>query len=297
MNDIQITGVDSSLGEVIRDDVRDLKQFLDNILAVSDQTIVRNLIEETEVLLEKAKDNSKTYQERYDAFDILNNSWFNLWEQYNTTPGAVDLVQSIHHLTDYSLAYTYLFLSLSQINEGRIGEYSIDSQRVVDGFLLLSEIIDVFVDYFSSEELKQIRNGAINARSLCLRDVREYFESDLKSSHIKTNLRAYSSLIVWKIDEQIQKVALSTNKKSKDIPEFLYDREEFARRGEEIYDTQIRPQVEENNYGRIVAIDIETGAFELADDTVTASQQLLEKYPGAQIWRMRIGHEAVYSLK
>jgi hypothetical protein len=71
MNDIQITGVDSSLGEVIRDDVRDLKQFLDNILAVSDQTIVRNLIEETEVLLEKAKDNSKTYQERYDAFDIL----------------------------------------------------------------------------------------------------------------------------------------------------------------------------------------------------------------------------------
>jgi hypothetical protein len=144
------------------------------------------------------------------------------------------------------------------------------------------------VDYFSSEELKQIRNSAINARSLCLRDVREYFESDLKSSHLETNLRAYSSLIVWKIDEQIQKVALSNNKKNKDIPELLYDREEFARRGEEIYDTQIRPQVEENNYGRVVAIDIETGAFELADDTVTASQQLLEKYPGAQIWRMRI---------
>jgi hypothetical protein len=297
MNDIQITGVDSSFGEVIRDDVRNLRQFLDNTLAVSDQTIIRNLIEETEFLLEKAKDSSKTYRERYDAFSVLNNSWFSLWKKYNTTPEAIDLVRSIHHLTDYFVAYTYLFLSLSQINEGRVGEYSIDTQRVVDGFLLLSEIIDVFVDYFSSEELKQIRNGAMSARSLCLRDVREYFESDLESSHLETNLKAYSSLIVWKIDEQIQKVASSNNKKSEVIQELLHDKEEFARRGEEIYDTQIRPQVEENNYGRIVAIDIETGAFELADDTVAASQQLLGKCPGAQIWRMRIGHEAVYSLK
>gem|GEM_PF-3033773 len=29
--------------------------------------------------------------------------------------------------------------------------------------------------------------------------------------------------------------------------------------------TQVRPQVEEGNCGKIVAIDIETGAFEVAD--------------------------------
>jgi len=41
----------------------------------------------------------------------------------------------------------------------------------------------------------------------------------------------------------------------------LYSQEEFARRGKEIYESQVRPQVEEGNHGKIVAIDIETGAF------------------------------------
>ena len=54
-----------------------------------------------------------------------------------------------------------------------------------------------------------------------------------------------------------------------------YSKEEFARRGHEIYESQIRSQVEEGNYGRIVAIDIETGAFEVADDGLKAAKQLL----------------------
>lgn len=54
-----------------------------------------------------------------------------------------------------------------------------------------------------------------------------------------------------------------------------YSKEEFARRGHEIYESQIRSQVEEGNYGRIVAIDIETGAFEVADDSLKAAKQLL----------------------
>ena len=33
-----------------------------------------------------------------------------------------------------------------------------------------------------------------------------------------------------------------------------YGKEEFARRGDEIYETQVRSQVEESNYGKIVAI-------------------------------------------
>jgi hypothetical protein len=44
-----------------------------------------------------------------------------------------------------------------------------------------------------------------------------------------------------------------------------YSKEEFARRGDEIYETQVRPQVEAGNHGKIVAINIETGAFEVAD--------------------------------
>jgi hypothetical protein len=53
-----------------------------------------------------------------------------------------------------------------------------------------------------------------------------------------------------------------------------YSKEEFAQRGNALYEAQIRSQVEEGNQGKIVAINIETGAFELADDTITATDHL-----------------------
>jgi hypothetical protein len=73
-----------------------------------------------------------------------------------------------------------------------------------------------------------------------------------------------------------------------------YSKEEFARRGNEIYESQLRSQVEEENHGKIVAIDIETGAFEIANDTMTASDRLLERLPDAQIWCIRIGYKGVH---
>jgi hypothetical protein len=73
-----------------------------------------------------------------------------------------------------------------------------------------------------------------------------------------------------------------------------YSKEEFQERGDEIYESQVRPQVEEGNRGKIVAIDIETGAFELADTTIAAVDRLYERYPDAQPWVIRIGHRAVY---
>jgi hypothetical protein len=42
------------------------------------------------------------------------------------------------------------------------------------------------------------------------------------------------------------------------------------------------------------ANDIETGAFEIADSIVTASEHLLNRVPDAQTWFIRIGHQAVY---
>jgi hypothetical protein len=73
-----------------------------------------------------------------------------------------------------------------------------------------------------------------------------------------------------------------------------YSKEEFARRGHEIYEFQVRSQVEESNYGKIVAIDIETGAFEVGEDSLAAAKQLLIRYPDAQIFGIRIGHQAVH---
>jgi hypothetical protein len=73
-----------------------------------------------------------------------------------------------------------------------------------------------------------------------------------------------------------------------------YSKEEFARRGDEIYESQVRPQVEEGNHGKIVAIDIETGAFEVADTPMVAVDRLYEREPDAQPWVIRIGHRAVF---
>jgi peptide subunit release factor RF-3 len=73
-----------------------------------------------------------------------------------------------------------------------------------------------------------------------------------------------------------------------------YSKEEFAQRGNALYDSEIRSQVEEGNHGKIVAIDIETGAFEVADNTIEATDRLYERVPDAQPWVIRIGHRTVY---
>jgi hypothetical protein len=47
------------------------------------------------------------------------------------------------------------------------------------------------------------------------------------------------------------------------------------------------------NEGKIVAIDIETGAFEVDENVVPVTNRLFEQYPEAQSWVIRIGHLAV----
>ncbi len=52
----------------------------------------------------------------------------------------------------------------------------------------------------------------------------------------------------------------------------------------------IHPQIEVGNHGKIVAIDIETGDFEVANSTLLAVDKLYERNPDAQPWVIRIGH-------
>ena len=68
-----------------------------------------------------------------------------------------------------------------------------------------------------------------------------------------------------------------------------YSKEEFAQRGDEIYDRAIRPQVESENKGKFVAIDIETGAWEMDADELIAGDRLTARIPDAQTWMVRVG--------
>ena len=68
-----------------------------------------------------------------------------------------------------------------------------------------------------------------------------------------------------------------------------YSKEEFAIRGDEIYERELHPILEKGNEGKFVAIDIETGAYEVDADELAASDRLLARVPNAQIWLRRIG--------
>lgn len=68
-----------------------------------------------------------------------------------------------------------------------------------------------------------------------------------------------------------------------------YTKEEAARRGDEIYDRDVRSQLEPQHNGEIVAIDLDTGAWEVNSDQDTAADRLEARLPDAQIWVVRVG--------
>ena len=70
-------------------------------------------------------------------------------------------------------------------------------------------------------------------------------------------------------------------------------KEEHARRGSELYE-KLRSQLKPIHQGKIVAIDVESGEFEIADQTLQAADQIRTRYPEAQIWFVRVGHRAVH---
>ena len=70
---------------------------------------------------------------------------------------------------------------------------------------------------------------------------------------------------------------------------------EIVERGKAIYREQLQAILEPSQRGRFVAIDVETVAYEVADETMNAMDQLQERVPEAQIWVERIGFP--YSFK
>ena len=73
--------------------------------------------------------------------------------------------------------------------------------------------------------------------------------------------------------------------------------EEIDRLGRSWYDNKLRPLVEtENNVGKIISIDVETGDYAIADDLIAAGDRVLSRHPNAAIYGVRIGYNAVYAL-
>jgi hypothetical protein len=75
-----------------------------------------------------------------------------------------------------------------------------------------------------------------------------------------------------------------------------YSREEFARRGDAIYEKDVRPQLKPADEGKFAAIDIDSGMYELDRDELKAGNRLRARLPDAQIWMVRIGHRSVHRI-
>jgi 23S rRNA maturation mini-RNase III len=75
-----------------------------------------------------------------------------------------------------------------------------------------------------------------------------------------------------------------------------YSAEETARRGDAIYERDIRSHVEKTHRGKVVAIDVDSSAYVVADNAFAASERLLAQHPDAEIWCVRIGHQALHRL-
>ena len=72
-----------------------------------------------------------------------------------------------------------------------------------------------------------------------------------------------------------------------------YSIDEIGRRGDEIYDRNIRAEVESKHDGKIVAIDVDTGFHALGETHLAAAEPLFAKNPEAEIWFIRVGRRAV----
>ena len=74
-------------------------------------------------------------------------------------------------------------------------------------------------------------------------------------------------------------------------------REETARLGKELYERDIRRRVEANHHGEIVAIDVDSGSWVVADGEIAAVDRLRETRPGAvNVLCERVGYRALRSF-
>jgi hypothetical protein len=77
----------------------------------------------------------------------------------------------------------------------------------------------------------------------------------------------------------------------------LLSREEVARRAKQLYESGIRQEVEtEDNIGKMVIIDIETGAYEVDETGLKAARNLSAKHPYSRLFGICIGYNVAASF-
>ena len=80
------------------------------------------------------------------------------------------------------------------------------------------------------------------------------------------------------------------------MPHPRFTNEEIARRGEEIYAARLRSVLEKDHHGEVVVMDVESGDYEIKQDSPAANKRALAKHPGAVLYGIRVGFPFVESI-
>ena len=72
--------------------------------------------------------------------------------------------------------------------------------------------------------------------------------------------------------------------------------EELDRLGGEIFDRRVKPTLRPEDHGKFVAIDVDTGEYEMDEDDYTALMRLRTRIPEADTWLMCAGYPTTYRI-
>ncbi len=73
--------------------------------------------------------------------------------------------------------------------------------------------------------------------------------------------------------------------------------EEIERLGEEMIDRRIKPRLVPDDDGKFIAVDVDTGDFELDKDDYSAVMRLRTRRPDAEVWLGRAGYSTAYKIR
>ena len=73
--------------------------------------------------------------------------------------------------------------------------------------------------------------------------------------------------------------------------------EEVARLGADIFNRQVRPALRPEDDGKFVAVDLDTGQYEVDEDDYAAVTRLRARRPEAEVWLGRVGQPAAYRMR
>jgi len=76
------------------------------------------------------------------------------------------------------------------------------------------------------------------------------------------------------------------------MPNLTMSREEFVRRGKEQYNRFLRDKLEPEHKGKFVALDVETGEYEMDADEMAAIDHARARMPGKIFYILRVGYRA-----